>query len=287
MARVECFGDGDRVNVFAGELRVSTWMGYYEYTNVDGKTSYKWRGGSDQLTQTGAGEERYTIGLDVGDSGNGIRLEMTNREGQALFRLHVDPTGRGDIFFARGLSQTHGDSPQAVHATTHHGNQAHEVTGNHTHTVGGVSVHTASNGWRLNSGAIAEIIAAGAMNFTAVDDLSVQTAGEMLLSAANQLRVVGDGLLFEPLTGGFEIKTLLPDAVKLGEGATSHAVKYEELLPVLQTILSSLNTLRGVVANMTLPVSGPTAGPNPAYTAYSAPINVDLTTIRTVVTQIK
>jgi hypothetical protein len=97
LAKVQAFGDRDLVQIVAGTIRTLSWMGESRIENNDGKTSFIWRGGCDQLSQTGPDEERYTIKLDVGDTGNMINLEVCNRENQAVFRFHVDPQGQCEL----------------------------------------------------------------------------------------------------------------------------------------------------------------------------------------------
>jgi hypothetical protein len=65
LAKVQAFGDSDLVQIVTGLYRMISWMGESRILNEDGKTSFVWRGGTDQITQTGADEENYTIRLDV------------------------------------------------------------------------------------------------------------------------------------------------------------------------------------------------------------------------------
>lgn len=283
LACIEAFGDGDRLRARCGEFYMSTWMGYSEYTNVNGKPAYKWRGGFDQMTQTGPSEQRFPISLDISEAVDGLKLEMKNTEGQAVFRLHVDTNGHGELFFAGGLAQTHGNRPGAMHATEHHGDEDHGVTGDSVRRVGGASRHTIEREWRVTSGSLTEIISGGAMNFTSVDDASFQTAGEMLLAAAKALHVVGDGVRFEPLTKPFEVATSLPDGVSLGMGAVSHGAKAEELTAVLTTILAALNSLRATFATHV----HPGAALNPTYGSFTAPISVDMASFRSLVLRLR
>ena len=184
LATVHALGDSDRLETRAGERRDTTWMGYSETVNEDGKTSFRYRGGSDQITQTGADEGRYTIRLDVGHAGDLVRFELCNREGQALFRAHVDPHGRLEIFAAGGIAQTHGDGPGALQSSAHHGNSEHEVTGDSTFVTGGAHRQTAST-WRTAVDGLAELTSGGAVHLVGTDRIEAHSGGAVLISGAD------------------------------------------------------------------------------------------------------
>lgn len=137
LAKVQAFGDNDLVQIVAGVLRTVTWMGESKVVNDEGKTSFQWRGGTDQLTQTGGDEERYTIKLDVGHTGNMIKLEVCNRDHQTVFRFHVSPEGQVELYAAGGFNQHSGDNDAAVHPVNYHGSVAEVVTGGASRQVSG------------------------------------------------------------------------------------------------------------------------------------------------------
>ena len=137
LAKVQAFGDNDLVQIVAGVLRTVTWMGESRVVNDEGKTSFLWRGGTDQLTQTGGDEERYTIKLDVGHTGNMINLEVCNRDNQSVFRFHVSPEGQVELYAAGGFNQHSGDNDAAVHPVNYHGSVAEVVTGGASRQVSG------------------------------------------------------------------------------------------------------------------------------------------------------
>jgi len=270
LARVEALGDQDRLELVAGEMRQTTWMGYQEVVNEDGKTSLRFRGGSDQLTQTGPDEARYTIQWDVGHAGDLVRFELTNREGQALFRVHVDAHGRMELFAAGGIAQTHGDGPEAVQESAHHGRASHEVTGDSTHVTGGEHRQTAAT-WRTIVEGLAEIQSGGSVNVVGTDRVQVLAGGEAVLSAADRARLSGRGVTVNPGVQDFLVDTTVNDMIVLGRGASNHGVMYEPLDRVLQVIVRRLDQLASAFAGHTHPVSLGVAGPNPAYLSFATP----------------
>lgn len=273
LAEIHALGDSDRLETRAGERRDTTWMGYSETVNEGGKTSFRFRGGSDQLTQTGPDEGRYTIKLDVGESGDLVRFELCNREGQALFRAHVDSHGRLELFAAGGIAQTHGDGADALQATAHHGSAEHEVTGDSTHVTGGAHRHTAGT-WRTVVDGLAELMSGGAINLVGTDRIEARSGGQIMVAAAELATLAGKGVTVAPGLDRFFVDTGLPDMIVLGQGAVSHGVMYEQLVPVLQIIVRKLDALASAFATHTHPVvltPTPTASPNPAYAAFATP----------------
>lgn len=290
LASIRAFGDGDRVTVTAGELRTSTWVGESAYTNEGGRTNFRWRGGTDQSTQTGPDEGRYTVALDVGAEGDVIRLELTNREGQALFRLHVDAHGRAELFAAGGFAHVGGDGPGAVHETAHHGDSAHEVTGDRADHVGGSRKDVVSGAWQTVVGALAEIIAGSDLSLTGVSSATLRSGGDVLVSAGDGAKVAGRGVTVDPRLAEFLVDTAIPDKVVLGTGATSHGVKYEELVVILAAIVSRLNALSAAVAShahelVTMPT--PRAVPAPQLAGFGAPFTVNLTPAKALVVKLR
>lgn len=282
LAKVSTHGDTDHVQIRAGSLRTDTWMGFSETVNEGGKTSYRFRGGTDQLTQTGPGEERYTIHLDAGHTGDVLRLELTNREGQALFRFHVDPTGHVELFAAGGFAQTHGDRSDAPHERAHHGNSSERVTGDVENVANGSRTDRVGEFYRAEVGDNVELIAGGGINLVGANNAALQSAGPVGVVSAQRVTVSGQGVTIKPGLETLLVDTSIPDRIKFGTNAISHGVKYEELAQVLTSILRALNELRSAFATH----AHPGAPQNPAYLQYGVPLTVDLTGCRSLIFQL-
>lgn len=262
-------------------------MGESKIINEDGKTSFIWEGGSDQLTQTGADEERFPIKLEVGHAGGLIRLEVKNREGQTLFRFHVGETGALEIYAAGGVNQHAGATGDGVHADRHHGSREEEITGGRTSSVGGDVLETVGRSYRRE-------ISVGSSEVVGQDQkiqvnrhrqISVGgnlttsvTADYVSISAGRMLHQVNGGQIYEVKTQGGEIKfatnggkhsvltaganielnpagghfkvlTTGPDSIHLGSNPQAHAVRWEELNAALTPIINSINAMRTLLAS--------------------------------------
>ena len=277
MARVTAHGDGDHVAITAGTLREDTWMGFREVRNDGGRTSFVWRGGTDQLTQTGADEGRYTIALDVGYTGDVINLELTNREGQSLFRLHVDAQGRAELYAAGGFSQVNGSGPGSVHETAHHGSAVHEVTGDHAHHVRGRNDLSAEQAITLKSANLIEVVAGSEVAVLGVAKARFMSGGDLLVLAADKLHLNGAGVVIEPGLNDMQINATLPGSVKIGAAPDATGVRYEQLVAQFQNLMSEFNSLRALVASHVHPSSGVVS---PTLASLARPVVLDLLSFR-------
>lgn len=295
LAKVAAFGDTDSVQILAGLLRVVTWMGESRIVNDDGKTSFIWRGGSDQLTQTGADEESYTIKLDVGHEGGVIRLEVCTREGQCLFRFRVTNDGACELYAAGGMSQHGGSSQSQSHPIRFHGERVTEVAGGDVHTVYG-DVATSCEGSRAeNTGSNLSTVVGNDQTISIGGDRSDLVVGRSLCSVGShartavggncELTVTGSGsyavktvsgpIRFSP-GGVFEVLGNLVDQVRLGTGADFHATRFEALQAYLDAKFADLDGRLALVALHAHGVSGPVANPSPTIATVGTSTPVDL-----------
>lgn len=256
MAQMRVFGTTDTAEIIAGMLRVITWMGESRYVNEEGKTSFVWRGGSDQLTESGPDEERYTLRLDVGHRGDLFRFEVTTPDGQPVFRLHVDPRGKVSILAADGLTSIVGretasrfvDQVQGSRETVTEGTASARVAGDATHTYQGTHTTTTSGlnseidlhdrAQRVNRNLNVSIGADEVRNVggdrtqTVVGDDTFHVRGNFTLDAINIEFTATRGCKVTSPTAH-----LNSPAVKVGRNPVSHGVKFEQM----QTALNALN----------------------------------------------
>lgn len=239
LAKVQAFGDNDLVQIVAGVLRTVTWMGESRVVNDEGKTSFQWRGGTDQLTQTGGDEERYTIKLDVGHTGNMIHLEVCNRDNQAVFRFHVSPEGRVELYAAGGFNQHSGDNDAAVHPVNYHGSVAEVVTGGASRQVSGDVTET-HEGNRTES-------VSGNHTITVGQDVSVNVSRDQNVSVGGNAGAVVTGDMGTSVLGNCKTTVLGPGKV--------HSVKTTGGDATVETQLGNYNvtTSGGNIALNALP----------------------------------
>lgn len=310
LAQLQAFGDTDTVRIAAGLYQLVTWMGESRVVNDDGKTSFIWRGGSDQLTQTGADEERYTLKLDVGHTGDVLRFEVSNREGQPVFRLHVSPEGRVDVFAAGGVS-THGGNGTQRHPRVTQGSSEEVVTGATSRVVerdasttvrGGLehSVGSSRNyvtgldftsrinrNFLQNVGGTKVEVVGGDSTYHVGGTYEHVTSGELhavkVETGSYRLEISAGNATFDLGRGSFTVQTAGADTIRLGQTARSHLVKWEELAAALGPILARVNVLSAALATHTHVLSIPpgTTGTSPMMAATAATLPVDISAAKT------
>lgn len=233
LAQVQAFGDTDHLQLVGGTMRTVTWMGESQVVNNEGKTSFIWRGGTDQLTQTGQDEERYTLLLDIGHTGNMVNFEVNNREGQSMFKVHVDPQGKLELFSSGGLNSFFGSNVSQVHPVSINGTVEARITGNSNSTVGG-DVREVHNGSRTES-------ISSNHSHTVGQDLTLNVSRHHRSSiGGNDTEIVAGKKTINSIEG-YEAKVLQPGGV--------HAVKTTAGNSTVDTLGGShiVNTLGGAI----------------------------------------
>ncbi len=285
LAQLRLFGDNDHVQLVAGVLSVLTWMGESKIINEDGKTSFTWRGGADQLTQTGPDESRYTIHLDVGHLGDLVNFEITTPRGQTLFRFHVSAEGRLELFAAGGIDQTDGGSVAPVRIA---GDRDTQVAGTDTTRIAGASSMLYEAGRRAEVSGNDALSVGQDRSSTVLRDDRATVAGRGSFTYGGGLDVTvtsGDqtyrtrtgDYTIDTTVGSIKLKTSVPDGVKLGRNPRFHAVNYETLRAELEKLQADYNSFKGLV--------GPHVhvGAAPSVTLASlngAPLSMDLNSIK-------
>ena len=315
LAKVQAFGDSDLVQIVAGVMRTITWMGESNVVNNEGKTSFIWRGGTDQLTQTGPDEQRYTIKLDVGHTGNMVRFEICNRDNQNVFSVHIDPQGAVDVFSAGGISQHSGASVSQIHpvnfngsveetitgsasrhvsgdvSETHEGSRTESVSSNHSVAVGQDQALSVSRNSSLSVGGDSSEVIGGTKKVSSVGENTTAVLGPgthtirttggasriMTFGGAHQVVTTGGAITMNPGPGTFSVMAS-PEMISLGTGAVSHAVKWEEMNAAIQAMALQISTLHALLAAHLHP-AGPMT-PDPTLSALASPVICELSLAR-------
>lgn len=133
----------DMVEIFAKVYRHISSMGDFNIVNDGGKTSLIWRAAADQTTENGAGEENWTIRLDVGATGDLFNFEITTPAGNTLSRIHMSADGRleftgvGGIDFTSGTGGTYREDIVGDKQSTIKGAATEVVRGNKVEQIRG------------------------------------------------------------------------------------------------------------------------------------------------------
>lgn len=313
VAKIEAFGTSDLVRIVAGLLQTVTWMGESRVVNQEGRVSFLWDGGSDQLTQTGQDENAYTIHLRLGYDGNLARFKITNREGQPKFEVQVNPNGGVRIFSSDQLRAHYGSSGEDHHQVGYVGSVSNEITGDRSEEVGG-DAHLTVDGARTDTVTHDDTCYVGGAHFCQVTADSRWSIGgnfEAVVTGTHStfcngnmaLEVLGSGFCDVKTTGGqirlttrggnFEVQAgsgeaLIraqqiklqagANAIKLGNTPTSHATKFEELQTALTALAGQLTTLHGLLATHIHPLAGPAGNtaPSPVLGPLSNGVQVNI-----------
>lgn len=314
LAQIRAYGNEDLVEVVAGLYRLVTWMGEARYVNDDGKTSFIWRGGADQLTETGADEAAYTVRLDVGYTGDLFNFEVTTPQGQSLFRFHVDPNGRLSVTSRGGFEWTGGADRATLHPTRVHGAQSLEVEGAQDERVAGnvtqalqanraATVSTNDNltigqDYVVRINRDHDVNVGGVMNHAVTGNVTrTTTNGDMTdnvttgaynadVRAGNwKVTCTVGNIQLQPLAGKVQMQTNLPDAVELSDNPTMHGTKYEALASLLNTFVADYNLFKGLVLSHVHPLAPGGTGPAPSL-ATALPLQIDWSAARSLVVKL-
>lgn len=178
----------DLVEIISRNYRHITDMGEFTIKNSDGRINMSFRGGSDQKTEAGSGEENWSIKFDLGSEGDMLNLELCTPKGQTLFRFHVDADGQCEIYGINGVSINSGSAANGVSSEESTGNKAKKIQGSQTTAISGSDT--------LNIGGNAKTSVTGDYRVSAGNDLSSNTVRDYGISAGRNLFVAVQGSAF-------------------------------------------------------------------------------------------
>lgn len=115
MAQIRTHLINDLVEIISRNYRHISDMGISEIKNDNGRISWSFRGGADQLQEAGADQENWTIRMDLGASGDLFNFELTQPNGTTLFKLHVNNDGHVQLYGAKGVDLINGETNTERH----------------------------------------------------------------------------------------------------------------------------------------------------------------------------
>ncbi len=178
----------DLIEIISRNFRHVTDMGETTITNNEGRINLKFRGASDQRSEAGTDEERWTILLDLGAEGDLFNFELCTTEGQTLFRFHVDSSGHCEIFGVNGVTTASGSRSSGGHAEEHNGDSSSTVGGSRAVTTAGDVTHSVGGTIATTSGADHTTSAGNDLQLQAVRDFGLSAGRNMVIAAQG-----GDG----------------------------------------------------------------------------------------------
>jgi hypothetical protein len=141
MAEVRTHMINDLLELLCRNYKLHTDMGFSEVKNEGGRVTWSFRGGADQLTESGSDQENWAIRMDLGAEGDLFNFELTKPDGGSLFKLHVDSDGKLEVFAKDGIDEFSGaDKVSLILAnreTAVKGNDAQQIDGNQTKVIQG------------------------------------------------------------------------------------------------------------------------------------------------------
>jgi len=132
-AQVQSFGTTGLLRHVSRLIANVNDFGIWRVENLQGRTSFILRAGSNQTTQTGLDEQHWTIRLDLGASGDVLDFRILEPEGKVLFRLHAGSDGRVQIYGDGGVDISSGAGGLAE--------TRHDIAGDRTTSIAGADTH--------------------------------------------------------------------------------------------------------------------------------------------------
>lgn len=182
-AQVRAFSLNDLIEIISRNYRHVTDMGVFEIRNRDGRVNMSFRGASDQANEAAATEENWTIRLDLGAEGDLFNFELTEPQGQTLFRLHVDSSGRCLLYGRDGVITQSGAANGEPHIVEQAGDAEDRVGGNRTVTTGGDLNETVSGTRTVTVDGDATLVAGNDARAQSLRDHGIFAGRNMFLTA--------------------------------------------------------------------------------------------------------
>ena len=93
-AKIETFGDRDLVRITCDNYQLWTAFGTLEVLNMEGRSGISFKGGIDQLTESGGAEDLWTFKLDIGELGDYFTMEINDQAGNTKAKLNITANGQ-------------------------------------------------------------------------------------------------------------------------------------------------------------------------------------------------
>ncbi len=222
----------DLVEIISRNFRHISDMGEFTVQNNDGRINMRFRGASDQRTEAGPDEEKWTIKFDLGAEGDLLNFELCTPQGQTLFRLHVDSDGACEIFGINGVAIHSGAQQSGVSTETVTGSKEINIEGNTTSSVGGDKTESVNGSVRTNVLNDHQVLAGNDVQTQALRDMGISAGRNMYVGV--QGNITGDdALTFDIESGDWIVDIGGPLSANPASGHTlrtfAGSINYESL----------------------------------------------------------
>lgn len=206
LAQVRAHMLQDLIEIISRNYRQVTDMGEFTISNNDGHVNMRFRGASDQLTETGVDEERWTIKMDLGSEGDIFNFELCTPTGQTLFKIHVDSSGSCEIFGVNGVALTSGSRAGGRHVEEHTADSTRTITGNRESTTRGDETRVIDGNASTTIGGNCELNAYADMSIFAGRDTTLGAGRNLFLNVLGDTTApTGNALTFDISSGNWVV----------------------------------------------------------------------------------
>lgn len=242
-AQVRSMGMTGTLQTVARRIQQVTDFGQMTIENDQGRTSLVLRAGSNQSTETGLDEQKWTIRLDLGATGDILDFRIVEPEGKTLFRLHAGSDGRVQIYGDGGVDISSGSHGVQQMRSDVAGSKVTLIAGDEAHAVQGAATTTIDGAASLSIGSDAMRAVGGASTeFVARDRVSgVGGAETQVVGAARTVRIGGDDIT----DVGGDVQTHAGNSVKINaDGAVDIVALQRARMNGSSIVLGSNGTYR-------------------------------------------
>lgn len=247
MAQIRTYLLNDLVELISRNYRHITDMGEFNITNNDGRLNLSFRGSTDQRSEAGPDEEKWTIKLDIGSEGDVFNLEFTTPAGQTLFKFHVDAEGHAEIYGIDGVDILSGNKSERGHAEEHTGNSKQTVLGNHARNVDGNRNLKIKGNHTKDISGDHEVSVSNDARLQVLRDLALSSGRSILVSAQGPVIPGGTALTFDVENGDciLDIGSFTSPLSGLGVSTYTGDIDFESVLGGnfnVETLLGKIST---------------------------------------------
>jgi hypothetical protein len=109
LAQVEAIGSGDTLKLTGHNLEMITGFGHVSFASDGGKNAFLFEGGTDQITQVGAGRTNWQVRARVGGQAEGLAdFQLLNLRGERLFTVSLKDDGSVESYRKGHTYETYG-----------------------------------------------------------------------------------------------------------------------------------------------------------------------------------
>jgi len=206
MSQIRTHMFNELVEIFSRNFRHVTDMGESTILNNNGRVTWRFRGGSDQRTEAGPDEQKWTIKMDLGAGDDFFNFELCTPNQQTLFNIKVTGDGQCEIYGLNGVSINSGSQSGGTSSEESTGDKiryiggsvTENIEGSNTKVIKGNSEETVNNDVRVSAG--------NDINHNATRDYGVSAGRNMAVSVMGPLtNPVGTAMSYNIFTGNWVV----------------------------------------------------------------------------------